>query len=654
MFVKLALRNVKRQVGNYLVYFITVSLTVAMMFAVNSAIFSPALTDRISGIADLKNALFFLTAFVALIVSAVLGYATSFILRLRKREFGTYLTLGMTRRNVLMLFFAETMFLCVLALGTGLAVGALVYQGLMAVIANLMETAYSFSAYSAKGLILTVCLVAAVFLLSSLASAAYLRKVSVRELLHGDKKVERQVKHPVLWLFVTVVSLAAVVGSCIFFSAEVERSVRGTGSGGNLLLAVVVLATAVVFFHIGAAKSVVRFLLGCKKLKNRGTNAFALRQLSGRLSANAVLSGALAFLIAFAVIGANVSFVQKISNDAIFAQSYPFDVGGRTEAGEEAPVPFDEAERIIEDYAEIESAVYTAVYTSGERYLHGFTPWSGEEYEGLTDCFLTESDFNALYVPLGFEPVHTDGGFYIYSGSAVISSADFSAAFLELSGGSYFYRGTLSGYPYPQFSCYFCAVVPDEAAEGLEEDTFCAAYTLAEELSGEEARALEDALSYEYTPPSGEEYTYFRCDYDIRELARMAMNANSAEFIVSALYLAVVFVFLAMAILALKTLSEIPEDRRRYGILCRLGVSPREQSRTLFGQIFAFFFLPFALPVCLSIPAGLICRQILRLSGLAVSGVAATTGGIALVLTAVYALYFTAAWLVAKKNIVRE
>ena len=56
MFVKLALRNVKRQVGNYLVYFITVSLTVAMMFAVNSAIFSPALTDRISGIADLKNA----------------------------------------------------------------------------------------------------------------------------------------------------------------------------------------------------------------------------------------------------------------------------------------------------------------------------------------------------------------------------------------------------------------------------------------------------------------------------------------------------------------------------------------------------------------------------------------------------------------------
>ncbi|HIR23819.1 MAG TPA: ABC transporter permease [Candidatus Scatosoma pullicola] len=654
MFAELAFRNVKRQVGNYLIYFITVSLTVAMMFAVNGAVFSPALTDRISGIADLKGALIFLTAFVAIIVSFVLGYASSFILRLRKREFGTCLTLGMTRRDVLRLYFLENALLCGAALAAGLLLGMFFYQALMAVIANLMEAEYAFSPYTVKGFVLTAGVVAGVFLLSSLASSAYLRKVSVAELLHGDKKAERETRHPVFWLAVALLSFAAIVFSCVFFSREVERGVRGEGSGGNLMLAFVLLSVAVVLFHYAAAKSVVRLLLRCRKLKNRGTNAFTLRRLSVRLSSDALLSGALAFLLAFAVIGANVSFVQKISNDAILAQSYPFDVGGRTEAGEEAPVPFDEAERIIEDYAQIESAVYTAVYTSGERYLHGFTPWSGEEYAGLTDCFLTESDFNALYVPLGFEPVHTDGGFYIYSGSAVISSADFSAAFLELPGGPYLYRGTLSGYPDPQFSCYFCAVVPDKAAEGLEEDTFCAAYTLTEELSGEEARSLEEALSYEYTPPSGEEFTYFRCDYDIRELARMSMNASSAILIVSALYLAVVFVFLAMAILALKTLSQVSEDRGRYEVLYRLGVGRREQGRTLFAQIFACFFLPFALPVSLSIPAGLICAQVMRLGGFAVTGIAGMTAGIALVLTSVYVLYFMATWLVAKRKVVRD
>ena len=42
MYVKLAFRNVKRQISNYLIYFITVCLTVALMFAVDNVIFSEA------------------------------------------------------------------------------------------------------------------------------------------------------------------------------------------------------------------------------------------------------------------------------------------------------------------------------------------------------------------------------------------------------------------------------------------------------------------------------------------------------------------------------------------------------------------------------------------------------------------------------------
>lgn len=136
----------------------------------------------------------------------------------------------------------------------------------------------------------------------------------------------------------------------------------------------------------------------------------------------------------------------------------------------------------------------------------------------------------------------------------------------------------------------------------------------------------------------------------------MEQNANTAVFIIAALYISVVFVFMAMAILALKTLSGISDDRRRYEILYRLGASKEEQSRTLLKQIFAFFFLPFALPMLLSIPSGLICAQIMRLGGYAsvVSEVLCVAGGIALVITAVYVLYFSATYLVAKRSVVRE
>ena len=43
MFAKLALRNVRRQIRNYLIYFVTVSLSIALLFAVNNLSYS----DRI-------------------------------------------------------------------------------------------------------------------------------------------------------------------------------------------------------------------------------------------------------------------------------------------------------------------------------------------------------------------------------------------------------------------------------------------------------------------------------------------------------------------------------------------------------------------------------------------------------------------------------
>lgn len=652
MFAKLAFRNVKRQIGNYLIYFITVSLTVALMFAVNSAIFSKELLERARTISELKSGLISITVLVSLIVAFVLGYATSFMLKLRKREFGTYLTLGMTRRNILSVFVLEAMILCAASLATGLLLGLLFYQGLMAVVTNLMETEYTFAAYSLKGLLLTVGLVCVVFVLSSLTSALYLKRVSVYNLLHDDKKVEKKVKFSALWLAVTLLAFIVLIACCILFSLEVDRAMAGNGSGGVMFGTLAGLAASIVLFHVGAAKSIVNLLLKNGRFKSRGTNAFTLRQLSGKLSANAVMAGALAFLLAFAVIGANVSFVQKVSNEASLKKNYPFDIGAELDAGEEPAVPFEEAEEIISKYAEIEKRIYYSTYTSENSYLHSFTRWSGEGYASLYDSFITESDFNRLYGELGLSPIELNGGFKILSNDTRMDDFDFSAAVLEFSGERLFYKGMETDYPVLGYY-YFLTVIPDDVAASLKPYCSGAVYTLKEGKF--DARGLREALSYEYTVPDGQ-YAYERCDYQIKEYARMTLNANSAVFIVSALYIAVVFVFMAMAILALKTLSGISDDKKRYDVLYRLGADKREQSRTLFRQTFSFFFLPFALPMLLSVPTGVICMRIMRGGGFLAeaSHVLSISAGIALAVTAIYVLYFTATYLVAKRSVIKE
>ena len=145
MLSKLALRNVKRQVGNYLIYFMTVAFTVAMLFSISNIIFSDSLLRFTAVNKEIYGALIGVVIFISAIVAFVLSYATSFMLKLRKREFGTYLTLGMTRRNILIIFLSETSIIGLLALGMGLVIGLFIYQGLSALMMRLLEMKFTLS-----------------------------------------------------------------------------------------------------------------------------------------------------------------------------------------------------------------------------------------------------------------------------------------------------------------------------------------------------------------------------------------------------------------------------------------------------------------------------------------------------------------------------
>lgn len=648
MLIKLAARNVKRQIGNYLIYFITVSLTVALMFAINNVIFEEQMLQRANLHEELKSALIVITVIISLIVAFVLGYATSFMLKLRKREFGTYLTLGMTRGNILSLFLMESMMLCAVALAVGIALGLAFYQGVMAIVTEIMDIEYSFAAYSAKGLALTIGLVAGIFALSCLTSALYLKRVSIYGLLHADKKSEKGVRFPSLWLAVSVVAFVAIVISILLVHSGVTDALKSDGQKGSMIkivVAVGVFAVAVILFHIGLSKSVVNLLLHSERYKNRGANAFALRKLSGKLSANSVLAGALAFLIAFAVIGANVSFTQQISAKSMLDNDYPFDISAELSA--DAPVSFDTAKERIEKYSPIKNVARYGVYTSNDAYMHGFTKWSGEYYEGLNDSYMTASAFNAVYAQKGYAPVTESDGYTIISHDAGLTPSQFNDATLTLGGRTLSCVRTLKcaliGFH------FFIIVVPDDCVADLTWE--CDGYAVTLENERYDAYALRDELTYKRETGFG---TLISTDYSIREYERLSMNANSAVFVVSALYIAFVFVFLAMAILALKTLSGISDDKAGYNTLFRLGADSREQSRTLFRQTFVFFFLPFFVPMLMSIPAGVICHSVMSLAGLTVAASKAlwTTAAIALTITAVYCLYFAATYLIAKKNLI--
>ena len=222
MLFKLAVRNVRRQASSYLIYFITVMLTVAFLFALNNMIFGEVLGNTHVLYEDIVRPLLAaLSVVLAAIMAFVLAYATAFLLRRRKKEFGLYLTLGLSRGNILALFAGETAITFLASLAAGMLLGLGLFRGLLYALLRFIDRADVSGGYSLGGTVWTVALVAAVFLLSALASLGYLRFAKISALLAGESRTEKAVRFPWLWPVLAAAALAAGVLACVGFVGRI-------------------------------------------------------------------------------------------------------------------------------------------------------------------------------------------------------------------------------------------------------------------------------------------------------------------------------------------------------------------------------------------------------------------------------------------------
>ena len=652
MFAKLAFRNVRRQMSGYIVYFVTVAVTVALMFAVNNVIFSDDILTYADTYGETRIGMIVLTVFISLVVAGVLGYAASFMLRLRKREFGTYLTLGMTRRNILALFLLENLIICSAALIVGLLIGFVLFQLLSLTTAALVEVDYGFAAYSVKGLLLTIGLVTGMFLLSSLFSSVYLKRTRIRELIYADKKVPKTRIHPAVWIAVAAVSLALVIVGIFLSDYEFQLLTAGDGDGDSVMIgllgAIMMFAFGMMFLHYALAKCVPYIYGRSKKRRCTGTNTFVMRQMKSRLGSNAALGAILAFLISFTVIGCNVSFIIKATDKIQLDTGFPYEIMGTVSADKKGALSVKEAKEIIRGYVDVEAEQEIVLYTNDSNELYAHTEVFGHmNPESGRDLFIRESDFNALMAGCGYAPVSLGAG-EIISVVAYRDESNFDGACVNLNGSKYSVAKKETDLP-DFCNEYFYCVVPDEAVEGMREAEYVyVANTVATDY---DAEGLHEALTY-ILDYEEEGIRIEMSDFYLKEREKRSSNTNSAVITVSVLYIAIVFMFMALAVLALKALSHCDDDSARYATLSKLGASRRECRLAFLKESLAAFFLPLPLSVMTSVPVGIICCRILSAVGLikAVPVVVAGCIAVSAVILSVYFCYFAATHLVASRR----
>lgn len=108
---KLILKNVRRNLSDYLIYFLTLMLSVSLFYAFNSIPGQPAFQEMSVTKAllyqQLDDLLAFLSAAIAVVLAFLVIYANGFLLRRRKKELGLYLLLGMKKSRISRIFVGE-------------------------------------------------------------------------------------------------------------------------------------------------------------------------------------------------------------------------------------------------------------------------------------------------------------------------------------------------------------------------------------------------------------------------------------------------------------------------------------------------------------------------------------------------------------------
>lgn len=318
MLMKLALRNVRRSMRDYAVYFVTLTLGVAMFYAFNAIEDSRVLFEAQEGAANvflasgesifdiLTQVMTYFSVVVAVVLGFLVLYANRFVVRARKKEFGTYLLLGMSPRQVSSVVLMETLIVGVIALLAGLGLGFLISQAIAFATAGLIGVAISgyhllFSARSAE---LTLGCFALIFVVVALFNAVQISRCKLATLLSANSRNERMpVRNPIVCLVVFVLSCL------ILAKAYAELNLDGLvyfGEHFRTATALMLVGTLGLFWSASGF-----FILLIQRLRSvyfKGLAMFTMRQIAAKVNTAFVSLWAVTVLLFFSIVVFSTGF----------------------------------------------------------------------------------------------------------------------------------------------------------------------------------------------------------------------------------------------------------------------------------------------------------------------------------------------------------
>ena len=219
IYEKLAVTNLKNNRKTYVPYIFTGVLTVMMFYIIDALSGGKGITQN-----TLKICLQYATGVIIVFAVIFLFYTNSFLIKRRKKEIGVYNILGMGKWHIARMMAVETILTAGISILGGLVFGIifgkLMYLLLLKILHNSVDMQFSVNG---TAIVQTVILFAGIFLLTYLYNILQIQLVNPVELLHGGNQGEKEPKSR--WLLVIVGVAALGNGYWIALTTEAPLEV---------------------------------------------------------------------------------------------------------------------------------------------------------------------------------------------------------------------------------------------------------------------------------------------------------------------------------------------------------------------------------------------------------------------------------------------
>ena len=603
----------------YLPYILTVIGTAAAFYIMAAIVSDPGSKELAAGTSNgpMYVSMFMtLGMFVLGLFSCIfLLYTNSFLMKRRQKELGLYSVLGMSKTNIAGIMVFEALYIALIGIGGGIAVGILLTKLVSLALFRLMRLPVPFG-FSVQpiAIIIVVLFFAGLILLTLLANLAKVGRSRPVELLRGGNVGEKEPKAN--W-FLTIVGV-------LFLGAgyAVAMLVDNPGMAVAVyFLAVfaVIIGTYCLFTSVSIA--VLKALRRSKRYYYKAKHFISVSGMLYRMKRNAVglanicilctmvmvmISGTLSLYLGSAE-QVNAYCPADVVVEAQYYSSSNEDHVYNDETGEETieyHTPFDAAamDAWFEDYfaahkltpssaKAVEYYTFTAV--DSEDHVSLVTAVTAETYAQLTGEAAPElAPGEALaHVPSGYK--FGDGlNFLDKDGNTLsiqfVGEAQLSSAQVELN------TAILS----QSEDDDIVLVVPDTAAllelvAGQENGSYVWRGQYDFDASDEAVSAMVDdywAASREGGGVDAGYYDVLRID--LRSETERDVYGLSGGFLFLGVFLGIVFLMATVLIIYYKQVSEGYEDNARFEIMRKVGLSEREARRAIRSQILTVFFMP--------------------------------------------------------------